>query len=75
MTDYDVERETDRKIFIERLYNSLKLLSESERELIKMLYFDNKTERECAEFYGINQKNINKKKIKILYKLNKLLKK
>ncbi|MBP3380152.1 MAG: hypothetical protein J6K77_04750 [Ruminococcus sp.] len=26
MTDYDVERETDRKIFIERLYNSLKLL-------------------------------------------------
>lgn len=35
MTDYDVKRETDRKIFIERLYNSLKLLSDSERELIR----------------------------------------
>lgn len=75
MTDYDVERETDRKIFIERLYNSLKLLSDSERELIVMLYFENKTERECAEFYGISQKNINKKKTKSLCKLNKPLKK
>lgn len=75
MTDYDVEKETDHKMFIEKLYNCLELLSGSERELIKMLYFENKTERECAEFYGINQKNINKKKAKILYKLNKLLKK
>lgn len=75
MTDYDVEKETDRKMFIEKLYNCLELLSESERELITMLYFENKTERECAEFYGISQKNINKKKTKILCKLNKLLKK
>lgn len=74
ITDYDVERETDRKMFIEKLYNCLELLSESERELIVMLYFENKTERECAEFYGISQKNINKKKTKILCKLNKLLK-
>ena len=75
MNDYDVEKETDRKMFIEKLYNCLELLSGSERELIIMLYFENKTERECAEFYGINQKNINKKKTRILYKLNKLLKK
>ena len=75
MTDYDVEKETDRKMFIEKLYNCLELLSESERELITMLYFENKTERECAEFYGISQKNINKKKAKTLCKLNKLLKK
>ncbi len=75
MIDYDVEKETDRKMCIEKLYNCLELLSGSERELIIMLYFENKTERECAEFYGINQKNINKKKIRILYKLNKLLKK
>ncbi len=74
-TDYNVEVQTDRKMFIEKLYKSLELLSESERELITMLYFQNKTERECAEFYGISQKNINKKKIKILCKLNKLLKK
>lgn len=74
-TDYDVEEETDRKMFVERLYSCLELLSESERELIVMLYFENKTERECAEFYGVNQKNINKKKTNILCKLNKLLEK
>ncbi len=75
MPDYDIEEETYRKIFTERLYNCLKLLSESERDLIIMLFFENKTERECAEFYGANQKNINKKKAKILCKLNKLLEK
>jgi len=75
MPDYDVEEETDLKIYAERLHNCLKLLSESERELIIMLFFENKTERECAEFYGINQKNINKKKANILCKLNKLLEK
>lgn len=74
MNDYDVEKETDRKMFIEKLYDCLELLSESERALIVMLYFENKTERECAEFYGISQKNINKKKAKILCKLHKLLK-
>lgn len=75
MTNYDIEEEADRKMFVERLYNCLELLSESERDLIIMLFFENKTERECAEFYGVSQKNINKKKANILYKLNKLLKK
>ena len=75
MTDYDVEKESDRKMLIEKLYSGLDFLSKSERDLIIMLFFENKTERECAEFYGVNQKNINKKKTKILYKLNKLLEK
>ncbi len=75
MTDYDVEEETYRKMLIEKLYSSIDFLSESERDLIIMLFFENKTERECAEFYGVNQKNINKKKAKILCKLNKLLEK
>ena len=73
-TDYDVEEETDRKIFIERLYNCLKLLSESERELIIMLYFENKTERECAKILCTSQQNVHKNKRAILCKLNKLLK-
>ena len=75
MTDYDVEKESDRKMLIEKLYSGLNFLSKSERDLIIMLFFENKTERECAEFYGINQKNINKKKARILCKLNKLLEK
>lgn len=72
---FDVEEETDRKIFIEQLYSCLRLLSKSEHDLIIMLFFENKTERECAEFYRVSQKNINKKKANILCKLNKLLKK
>lgn len=62
MTDYDVEKETDRKIFTERLYNCLKLLSESERNLIIMLFFENKTERECAKILCTSQQNIHKNK-------------
>ena len=61
--------------FREFINDCLIFLPESDRELIEMLYFENMTERECAEFYGISQKNINKKKVKILCKLNKLLEK
>jgi len=74
ITNYDVEKEADRKMFIEKLYDCLKLLSESERELIIMLYFDNKTERECGFLLHTTQQNIHKKKLMILCKLNKLLK-
>lgn len=73
-TDYNVETETDRKMFIEKLYNNLELLSKAERELIVMLYFENKTESECASLMHTTQQNINKKKSNILCKLYKLLK-
>ena len=72
--DYNVETETDRKMFIEKLYNNLELLSKAERELIVMLYFENKTESECASLMHTTQQNINKKKSNILCKLYKLLK-
>ena len=71
----DVEEKAVYKVLIERLYDCLIFLPESDRELIEMLYFEGMTERECAEFYGISQKNINKKKAKILCKLNKPLEK
>ena len=74
MPDYDVEEETDRKMFTERLHNCLKLLSESERNLIIMLFFENKTERECAKILCTSQQNVHKNKKLILCKLNKLLK-
>ncbi len=62
MTDYDVEKETDRKMFIEKLYNCLESLPGSERELIIMLYFENKTESDCAALLHTTQQNIHKKK-------------
>ena len=74
IADYDVEKKTNSKMFIERLYEILELLSESELELITMLYFENKTERECAKILCTSQQNVQKNKKLILYKLNKLLK-
>ena len=46
----DVEEKAVYKVLIERLYDCLIFLPESDRELIEMLYFENMTERECAEF-------------------------
>ncbi|MBE6869148.1 MAG: hypothetical protein E7494_10350 [Ruminococcus albus] len=58
---------------IEEMLKAIKQLDDEEKELINKLFFDNMTERECADYYGINQKNINKKKKRILSKLYKLI--
>ena len=58
---------------IEAMLKAIKQLDDEEKELINKLFFDNMTERECADYYGINQKNINKKKKRILSKLYKLI--
>lgn len=68
-----VEKEVISKLFTEKLYECLNLLSASDRQLIEMLFFEGKTERECAAYYGISQKNINKNKKRILCNLHKLL--
>ena len=69
----DVEKKAVYKVLIERLYDCLIFLPESDRELIKMLYFENMTERECAEILCVSQQNLHKKKQRVLFKLNKLL--
>ncbi len=46
----------------------------SERNLIIMLFFENKTERECAEILCTSQQHTHKNKKLILCKLYKLLK-
>lgn len=76
ITEYDdIEKKAAHKMLVEKLYDCLIFLPESERELIEMLYFENKTERECAEILCTTQQNVHKKKKKILCKLNKLLEK
>ena len=70
----DVERRVIQNIKFEKLYNCLNELSEDERRLIFAIYFENKTENEVAYFLHTTQQNINKKKRRILCKLNKLLK-
>ncbi len=75
INEYDVEEKAVYKAFEKKLYDCLIFLPKSEQKLIEMLYFEGMTERACAEYYGISQKNINKKKKNILCKLYKLLKK
>ena len=70
----DVERRVIQNIKFEKLYSCLNELSEDERRLIFARYFENKTENEVAYFLHTTQQNINKKKRRILCKLNKLLK-
>ena len=71
----DVEKKVIDNIMIDKLNRCLAKLSDKDRKLIEQLYFEGKTERECAKIYGINQKNIHKKKALILSKINKLLEK
>lgn len=70
----DVERRVIQNIKCEKLYSCLNELSDDERRLIFAIYFENKTENEVACFLHNTQQNINKKKRRILCKLNKLLK-
>lgn len=70
----DVERRVIQNIKFEKLYSCLNELYEDERRLIFAIYFENKTENEVAYFLHTTQQNINKKKRRILCKLNKLLK-
>ena len=69
-----VEKSVIQNIEFGRLYKCLDKLTDDERRLIAMIYFENKTEAECASLLHTTQQNIHKKKRRILCKLNKLLK-
>lgn len=60
--------------YIDKLKKALAELPEDDHKLIYQLFFQNKTERELALQYNISHKNIHKKKVRILCRLNKLLK-
>ena len=56
------------------LHRCLALLSDDDRKLIELLYFENLTIKECGKRLGITHQAISKKRKRILYKLYKLLK-
>lgn len=67
-----VEKRVIRQVQCEELYKCLAKLSEDERNLIFMIYYEGKTERETADMLHTSQQNIHKKKDRILCKLHKL---
>lgn len=62
----DVETEAIHSVMIS---SALQKLDEEERRLIVLLYFEGKTERECAQIFNLSQMGINKRKHRILDKL------
>jgi RNA polymerase sigma factor (sigma-70 family) len=54
---------------IKELYRCLSLLADDERELIRALFFEGKTEQQYAKMVGIKRQNVNKRKARILKKI------
>ena len=67
-----VEKNAIQKTENKLLYKSLSTLSDDERNLIIMIYFENKTESECASLLHTTQQNIHKKKRSIEYLDNRV---
>ena len=55
------------------LYDAIDKLSEDEKNIIRMRYFEDKTQSEVSKELGTNQVNISRKEEKILNKFNKSL--
>ena len=71
----DTEEEVFANLQLDALRIAMSELDINELKLIRTLYLYGMNERKCACVYGVSQKNINKKKRKILSKLNKLINK
>ena len=72
-TSQEIVETVIHKIMLDKLHDSLVLLSEDEQKLINALFFRNLSEREWSAETGIPQKTINDRKSRILIKLKKLL--
>ena len=66
--EYKVLKEDDER----EVYRILSLLSESERELAGMIYFQNMKNNEIGEILGINAKAVSERKRRLLAKCRKL---
>lgn len=73
-TSQEIDEAVVHKIMLDKLHDSLVLLSDDEQKLINALFFRNLSEREWSAETGIPQKTINDRKRRILIKLKKLLK-
>lgn len=78
VTKIEYELATRKEVFFNNitkydLYAAMSNLSVDEKRLIHLLYFQHWTERDVANLYGLSQKAINKRKIKVLLKIRKEL--
>lgn len=69
----DIAEGVANTIMLDKLRNSLPLLSEDEQELINLHFFKNVSQVEISKKLGVNQSNISRRIAKILHKLKNLL--
>ena len=65
----DCSEEYERKDYIDK---ALKLLTKKERGIIEMRYFEDMTQQEICDFYGVSQKSISMWEKSALEKMSKL---
>lgn len=68
-----VEEQVFKRLQSVQLYEALSLLSADEQDLIRQLFFLERTEREVAELLGVYHNAVHKRKLRILSKLKKIL--
>ena len=69
----DVYCEVESKLEIQNLYKALSKLNDKEKEIIYLIYFENKTLREISKMKNISYTQIANIRNKILKKLRLLL--
>lgn len=72
-TDSDLEADVMKKMLIDELHKALDELEEIDRTIMEM-YSNNHSEAEIGQAIGMSQKGVNKRKHKVLMKLNTRLK-
>lgn len=75
MESESVEDQAVTAVIVERMMTCIRMLPLEERNLIRELFFRNKSERQLSAATGIPQMTIHYRKRKILKKLRKLLEK
>lgn len=70
----DIEKQVENKIMLELLSKALKQLSQEDRELIQLFYFQNNSERKLAKELGVSRPKLHSKLEEILYKIRKFMK-
>ena len=72
-TESDLEADIKKKMLIDELHKALDELEEIDRTIMEM-YSNNHSEAEIGQAIGMSQKGVNKRKHKVLMKLNTRLK-
>lgn len=68
------EELVEEKIMNEKLYQSISMLSQTEKYIIKSYYFDELTDQKIGDVLGVAQNTVSYRRRKVLKKLAKILK-